>query len=232
MRKEFLSLVITLISYLSINAQENEIKLWSTIEYGINFNEKWSLDLSQQLRLKENLTVVDNHITQTEAHYKTANHWKISTQMRYYYYNNNKGGTLEVENMFRYRLGLEKKFKLKPGNLEFRGAYQNRFSLDREDKTNKAWRFRPLFEWKIKNWAYDPKFYFEYIEEVGGDQQQSYRYGVESKIKFSDSQGLSVLYFYQKATYTQGLDAFSHVLSLKYVFKNTKKEEKNKEGNK
>ena len=223
MKKRILSLALILLGLLSINAQENEIKLWSTIEYGINFNEKWSLDLSQQLRLKENLTVVENYITQTEAHYKTANHWKISTQMRYYYHNDNTVGTLGVENMFRYRLGLEKKFKFKPGNLEFRGAYQNRFSLDRENKTKKAWRFRPLFEWKIKNWLYDPKFYFEYIVEIGGDQQQSYRYGVESKIKFSDSQVLSLLYFYQKATYVQRQNNFTHVLSFKYSFKKIKK---------
>ena len=33
--------------------------------------------------------------------------------MRYYYRNDNKGGIQGFENMLRYRLGLEKKFKLK-----------------------------------------------------------------------------------------------------------------------
>ena len=229
MKKKTLSLAIILLGFLTINAQESEIKSWSAVEYGFTINKKWSLDLSQHLRLKEDLAVVDNYITQTEVYYKPAKRWKISAQMRYYYRNDNKGGIQGFENMFRYRLGLEKKFKLKPGNFELRGAYQNRSSLDRENRTKKAWRFRPLFEWKIKNWSYDPKFYFEYIREVGGDEQKSYRYGVGSKIKFSKTQGLSVRYFYQKATYAQKQDAFSHVLSLKYVFKKAKKEGKKKE---
>ena len=232
MKKRILSSVFILLGLLTINAQESETKLWSTLEYGLTINKKWSLDLSQQLRLKEDLTVVDNHITQTEIYYKPAKRWKVSAQMRYYYRNDNKGGIQGYENMLRYRFGLEKKFKFKPGNLELRGAYQNRFSLDRENRTKRAWRFRPLFEWKIKNWSYDPKFYFEYIKEVEGDQQQSYRYGVGSKIKFSDTQGLTIRYFYQKATYALKRDAFSHVLSLKYAFKNAKKEEEKKEGNK
>lgn len=228
MKKKLLGLAIILLCQLSINAQENEIKSWSAIEYGLTLNKKWSLDLSQHLRLKEDLAVVDNYITQTEVYYKPAKRWKISVQMRYYYRNDNKGGIQGFENMLRYRFGLEKKFKLKPGNLELRGAYQNRFSIDRENRTKKDWRFRPLFEWKIKNWSYDPKFYFEYIKEVGGDEQQSYRYGVGSKIKFSDNQGLSVRYFYQKATYAHKQQTFTHVLSLKYAFKKAKKKEEDK----
>ena len=228
MKKSILSLVFILIGLLTINAQESEIKLWSTVEYSLSINKKWSLDLSQQLRLKEDLAVVDNYITQSEFYYKPAKRWKISAQMRYYYRNDNKGGIQGFENMLRYRFGLEKKFKLKPGNFELRGAYQNRFSIDRENRAKKAWRFRPLFEWKIKNWSNDPKFYFEYIREIGGDEQQSYRYGVGSKIKFTDTQGLSIRYFYQKATYVQKQNTFSHVLSLKYAFKEAKKKEEKK----
>ena len=137
-------------------------------------NKKWSLDLSQHLRLKEDLAVVDNYITQTEVYYKPAKRWKISAQMRYYYRNDNKGGIQGFENMFRYRLGLEKKFKLKPGNFELRGAYQNRSSLDRENRTKKAWRF--LFEWKIKNWL------LNFI--LNHRTNDKNRYGVGSKIKF------------------------------------------------
>jgi len=219
-----------LFRFLSLSAQESEVKAWSSIEYGLTINKQWSLDLSQHLRLKEDLAVVDNYITQTEVYYKPAKRWKIAGQMRYYYRNDNKGGIQGFENMLRYRLSLEKKFKLKPGNLELRGAYQNRFSLDRENRVKKALRFRPLFEWKIKNWAYDPKFYFEYIKELGGDDQQSYRFGLGSKIKFSDTQGISCRYFYQKATYALKQATFAHVISLKYTFKQAKeKKEKDQE---
>lgn len=226
MKKQSLSLLLFLLGSLAIVAQESEIKSWSAIEYSLDLNKKWSLDISQHLRIKEDLSVIDTYITQTEVYFKPAKRWKIATQIRYYYRNDNKGGIQGFENMFRYRLGIEKKFKLDAGNLELRVAYQNRTSLDRENRTKKALRFRPLFEWKIKNWSYDPKFYFEYIKELEGDEQQSYRFGVGSKIKFSDTQGISVRYFYQKATYVLKQDAFAHVISLKYALKQAKKKEK------
>lgn len=219
-------LLLFLFATVSLFAQENELKSWSAIEYGLTFNKKWSMDVSQHLRLKEDLTLVDNYITQAEVYYKPAKRWKVAGQMRYYYRNDTNGGIQGFENMLRYRVGLERKFKFKPGNLELRMAYQNRFSIDRENRRKKALRFRPLFEWKIKNWSYDPKFYFEYIKELEGDEQQSYRFGLGSKIKFSATQGLSFRYFYQKSTYALKQDAYAHVLSLKYAFKKAEKKQK------
>ena len=95
-------------SRVSINSPGNNSR-----EYGISLNNKWSLDISQHLRLKENLAVIDNYITQTEVYFKPAKRWKIAGQMRYYYRNDNQGGIQGYENMLRYRLGVEKKFKLK-----------------------------------------------------------------------------------------------------------------------
>ncbi len=229
MIKYFLRLAFFSLSSLCLYAQNSEVKAWSTIEYGVSLNNKWSLDISQHLRLKEDLAVIDNYITQTEVYFKPAKRWKIAGQMRYYYRNDNQGGIQGYENMLRYRLGVEKKFKLKPGNLELRLAYQNRFSLDRENRFKKALRFRPLFEWKIKNWAYDPKFYFEYIQELEGDEQQSYRFGVGSKIKVTKTQGISLRYFYQKSTYALKQDLSTHVISLKYAFKKAEQKEAKKE---
>ena len=79
MKKQLLSLAIILLVLLSTNAQESEVKSWSAIEYGLTLNKKWSLDLSQHLRLKEDLAVVDNYITQTEVYFKPAKRWKMPT---------------------------------------------------------------------------------------------------------------------------------------------------------
>ncbi|MDA0774609.1 MAG: DUF2490 domain-containing protein [Bacteroidetes bacterium] len=223
--KNFFFLLLTGFSALNLQAQENEFKAWNTIEYGMDISKKWSIDLSQHFRLKEGLKTVDSYITQTELYYKPAKEWKISTQFRYYYRNDTKGGIQGFENMLRYRVGIEKKFKTKPGNFEFRTMYQNRFSIDRTNRSKKAVRYRSLFEWKIKNWSYDPKFYFEYIDEIKGDDQKSYRYGVGTKIKFTDTRALSVRYFFERKVEPFHLDRSAHVLSLNYAFSKKEKEQ-------
>lgn len=208
---------------LLLSAQENEIKSWNAVEYKMDISKKWSIDFSQHYRLKEDLSVVDNIITQTEVYFKPAKRWKLAAQFRYNYRNDTKGGIQGFENMLRYRFGLEKKVKVKPGNLEFRVMYQDRFSLDRENRSKKVIRYRPSFEWKIKNWSYDPKFYFEYLDEQGGDEQKSFRYGLGTKVKLKKTQALAIRYFYQRSTETFRANRSAHVLSLKYVLSQKKK---------
>lgn len=227
--KKILLCCLFCLSVLSLQAQENELKSWNAVEYKMDINKKWSVDFSQHYRLKEDLSLVDNIITQTELYYKPAKRWKLAAQFRYNYRNDTNGGIQGFENMLRYRLGVEKKVKVKPGNLEFRVMYQDRFSLDRDNRSKKVVRYRPSFEWKIKNWSYDPKFYFEFLDEQGGDEQKSYRYGVGTKAKFSKTQALAIRYFYQRSTEAFRANRSAHVFSLKYVFSQKKKKEKKEE---
>ena len=104
--------------------------------------------------------------------------------------------------------------------------YQDRFSIDRPNRSKKVVRYRSLFEWKIKNWSYDPKFYIEYLDEQKGDDQ-SYRFGVGTKAKFSKTRALAIRYFYQLSSQPFREDRTAHVFSLKYVF--SKKEKRRKE---
>ena len=106
--------------------------------------------------------------------------------------------------------------------------YQDRFSLDRDNRSKKVVRYRPSFEWKIKNWSYDPKFYFEYLDEQGGDEQKSFRYGLGTKVKLKKTQALAIRYFYQRSTETFHANRSAHVLSLKYVLSQKEKESRKK----
>ncbi len=208
--------------------QESQTKGWTAVEYALDINKKWSVDFSQHFRMKEDFSLVDSYITQTELYFKPVKKWKLSAQFRYMNRNDTNGGIQGFENMLRYRVGVEKKFKIKPGNLEFRLAFQDRFSLDREDRRKKEYRIRPLFEWKIKNWSYDPKFFMEYIKELEGDLQESVRFGVGTKLKFGKQRALGIRYFYQKSSEAEGLDRYAHVVSLKYGFEKPKSEKKKK----
>ena len=156
-------------------AQSSELKGWSSVEYGFEIDESLKIDLSQHFRLKEDLNVVDTYITESEISYEPINDLKLLGQLRYYSRNDNFGGIQGFENMMRYRFGIEKKLSSNKLNFELRVAYQNRFSLDRENRFKKRIRIRPLIELKMIDWTNNPKIFFEYFDEIKGNEQKVYR---------------------------------------------------------
>ena len=198
--------------------QTNELKGWSSVQYGMEINDLWKVDLSQHFRLKEDLKEVDSYITESEISYKPIKKVTLSGQLRYYSRNDNNGGIQGYENMIRYRFGVEKKFTTNKLNLELRVAYQNRFSLDRDNRTKKRIRIRPLIEWKVKDWSNNPKIYFEYLNEIDGNEQKAYRYGISNKINTANSQSITLRYFYQKYKEKFNSNSSAHVLSVRYSF--------------
>ena len=198
--------------------QKNEIKGWSAIEYGVEISEKWKIDLSQHYRLKEDLKIIDSYITESEIFFKPTNKLILSGQLRYYRRNDNNGEIQGFENMMRYRFGIEKKFNSSKLNFELRVAYQNRFSLDRKNRFKKRVRIRPLIELKMKDWSNNPKIYFEYFDEIEGNDQKAYRYGISKKINTTKSQSLTLRYFYQKYKEKYSPNSTANIISLKYSF--------------
>ncbi len=215
---KFLALIFfIMLSNFSL-AQSNELKGWSSVEYGFEINDLLKIDLSQHFRLKEDLNVVDTYITESEISYEPINKLTLLGQLRYYSRNDNSGGIQGFENMMRYRLGIEKKFNFNKLNFDLRVAYQNRFSLDRKNRFKKRVRIRPLIELKMKDWSNNPKIYFEYFDEIEGNDQKAYRYGISKKINTTKSQSLTLRYFYQKYKEKYSSNSTANIISLKYSF--------------
>ena len=132
----FVFFVVILLSNFCF-AQSSEIKAWSSVEYGFDINEVLKINLSQHFRLKEDLNVIDTYITESDISFEPIKKLKLLGQLRYYSRNDNFGGIQGFENMMRYRFGIEKKLNSNKLNFELRFAYQNRFSLDRENRFKK-----------------------------------------------------------------------------------------------
>tara|TARA_Y100001970_G_scaffold262626_1_gene347094 strand:+ start:44 stop:718 length:675 start_codon:yes stop_codon:yes gene_type:complete len=200
------------------SAQSSELKGWSSVEYGFEINKILKIDFSQHFRLKEDLNVVDTYITESEISYEPINKLTLLGQLRYYSRNDNNGGVQGFENLMRYRFGIEKKINANKLNFELRVAYQNRFSLDRENRYKKRIRIRPLIELKVKDWSSNPKIYFEYFDEIDGNDQKAYRYGISKKINTSKSQSITFRYFYQKYKEKYSSNSSANIISFKYSF--------------
>ena len=120
--------------------------------------------------------------------------------------------------MMRYRFGIEKKINSNKLNFELRVAYQNRFSLDRENRFKKRIRIRPLIELKMIDWTNNPKIYFEYFDEIKGNEQKVYRYGISQKINTNKSKSITLRYLYQKYIERYSSNSSANIISVKYSF--------------
>ena len=213
----FVFFVVILLSNFCI-AQSSEIKAWSSVEYGFDINEVLKINLSQHFRLKEDLNVIDTYITESDISFEPIKKLKLLGQLRYYSRNDNFGGIQGFENMMRYRFGIEKKLNSNKLNFELRFAYQNRFSLDRENRFKKRIRIRPLIELKMIDWTNNPKIYFEYFDEIKGNEQKVYRYGISKKINTNKSQSITLRYIYQKYIEKYSSNFSANIISIKYSF--------------
>ena len=213
----FIFFVLTLLSNFCF-AQSSELKGWSSVEYGFDINEVLKINLSQHFRLKEDLSVIDTYITESDISFEPIKKLTFLGQLRYYSKNDNSGGIQGFENMMRYRFGIEKKLNSNKFNIELRVAYQNRFSLDRENRFKKRIRIRPLLELKMIDWTNNPKIYFEYFDEIKGNEQKVYRYGISKKINTNKSQSLTLRYLYQKYIEKYSSNYSANIISVKYSF--------------
>ena len=213
----FIFFVLTLLSNFCF-AQSSELKGWSSVEYGFDINEVLKINLSQHFRLKEDLSVIDTYITESDISFEPIKKLTFLGQLRYYSRNDNFGGIQGFENMMRYRFGIEKKLNSNKFNIELRVAYQNRFSLDRDNRFKKRIRIRPLLELKMIDWTNNPKIYFEYFDEIKGNEQKVYRYGISKKINTNKSQSLTLRYLYQKYIEKYSSNYSANIISVKYSF--------------
>ena len=101
-------------------------------------------------------------------------------------------------------------------NFELRVAYQNRFSLDRENRFKKKIRIRPLIELNDGLDLNNPKVYFEYFDEIKGNEQKVYRYS--KKINTNKSQSITLRYLYQKYVEKYSSNSSANIISIKYSF--------------
>jgi hypothetical protein len=209
-------LTLLLCSNFILSQELSEYKFWSAASYIYQPKEKFSFSISQLYRLKEDFKAVDSYISKISADYSLSENLNLEIELRYYSKNDNKGKVQGYENLWRYRLAVEKELKLKPVKVFLRLAFQKRSSLDKQNDFKEYLRIRSAFEYAIKNWDWDPYFSIEFMNKTSGDNLRKLRYGIGSSNKVKGSKW-TVRYFYQ-IDRTQPLQKF-HIFMLKYRYK-------------
>ncbi len=203
---------------------------WNTIGIEYKLNKKWNFSLEEQLRLKENISVVDNYFTQLSAEYKLFKNFKLGGGLRYIRENDNKGNVQGYENHFRFNLDAIYKHKINDFTLSYRLRYQNKnelgISSDEGDYANQNVRFKTAIKYDIKNWSFDPKFSAEIFNKFQEGEENGFnkfRLTLGTDYKIKNFGKLGIFYRVEKELNVDFPDT-TNILGLKYTysFKNKK----------
>jgi len=222
--KMFLSLVlVTSISY-SQTENTNDFEGWTTIGLEYKLNKNWSFELEEQLRLKENISEIDEYFTEIGVEYSISKKIKIGGGLRYIKENDNKGKIQGYEDHFRFQVDVSYKHKINAFSLKYRIRYQNKNELGigntEGDYANQHIRFKTSMGYNIENWNLKPKFsaeiynHFEKGEKNGYDKYRL-TLGTEYKLK---KLGKFTLFYRKEKELNERIPKTKNIIGLKYVY--------------
>lgn len=216
-------LIAAFLSNQSSFAQDedlNDWESWNSIGLKYKLNKKWSFDLQEHIRFKENISEIDKYFTQLGARYKINNHFKVGAGARYISKNDNTGNIQGYENYFRFHLDALYNHKINDFKFEYRLRYQNKNELGENDYANQHFRLKGSIGYNIKNWKLDPEIsaeifnHFEKNEENGFDKYRI-TIGTEYNMK---NYGKIKLYYRYKKELNVNLPETKNIIGLKYTY--------------
>ncbi|WP_372756623.1 DUF2490 domain-containing protein [Mariniflexile sp.] len=211
-------------------SDSKNLNAWTTIEIEYKLNKKWSFSLAEQLRLKENLSLVDKYFTELQAEYSFNKNFSLAGGARFSRQNDTEGNIQGYENHFRFQFDAKYKHKINNFKLDYRLRYQNKddmsVSIEDGDYANQHIRFKTDVEYNIKNWKLDPQFsaeifnHFEKGEENGFNK---YRLTFGTDYDMKDYGKINVFYRFEKELNVDLPETTKIIgLSYKYTIKNKK----------
>lgn len=139
----------------------DDMETWTSVRLRYKASKKWSFELQEQLRLKENSSVTDQYFTQLTSKYRLTKKLALGLGLRYIKRNDNQGGIQGFEDYFRYHFDLSFKHSIDRFTFNHRLRYQNK---NRQGNTNKKitfakknLRLKSSITYNIRKWKLDPR---------------------------------------------------------------------------
>ncbi|GAA3650572.1 DUF2490 domain-containing protein [Flavivirga jejuensis] len=202
----------------------NDLASWNTIAIKYKLNKKWSFGLEEQLRLKSNVSEIDNYFTQLNAEYEIFNNFELGGGLRYVRKNDNQGNVQGYENHFRFNIDASYKHKINDFSLKYRLRYQNKNELgvsnSEGDYANQHIRFKTAVGYNIKKWKLDPKFsaeLFHHFEEGEDSEFDKYRLTLGTSYEFKKNGKIDVFYRIEKEL-NETTPETTNIIGLKYTY--------------
>tara|TARA_R110001583_G_scaffold1670_1_gene12982 strand:+ start:1331 stop:2032 length:702 start_codon:yes stop_codon:yes gene_type:complete len=219
-----ISILIMVITANISYSQNSDLANWTTIELKYKLNKKWNFGIEEQLRLKEDISTIDEYFTQLNTEYSITKSFKLGGGFRYIRENDNVGKVQGYKNHFRFQVDASFKQKINDFSIKYRLRYQNKNELgvsnSEGDYANQHIRFKTSIGYNIKNWKLDPEFsaeifnHFETGKENGFDK---YRLTLGTEYKIKKIGTLGVYYRIEKEL-NETIPETTNIIGLKYSY--------------
>lgn len=210
---------------------DSDLASWSGFELTYKLNDNWKFSMEEQLRLKENLGVIDAFFSQVSAEFNINKKIEFGAGLRFIRSNDNKGNIQGYESHLRFQFDTALKSNLKQFAFKQRLRYQHKTEVgsNKPENTqpNQHLRLKSGIEYKIKNWKFDPKIAGEIFYQLGAgkvNEIDKMRISIGTSFKVKKVGGFTLNYLFERELNSS--DAFrNHILDLKYTleFKSSKK---------
>jgi hypothetical protein len=228
-QKVLITTLICLFCFTIVHAQTSEtievsdLETWTSIQFEYELNKKWSFELEEQLRLKNNSSELASYFTEFSTTYKLPYSLKLGLGFRYNRANDNKGAKQGIRESFRYQFDVSYKHKWNDFELDYRLRYQNsqQFSFTEsigKDAVHKM-RFKTSIDYSIKDWKLDPSVSLEVFNQLSGSQTgfDAFRItaGTDYKIKKFGKIGL---YYRLERELNVDYPKTTHIIGFQYKY--------------
>ena len=216
-------LLIIIISNIGYS-QTSDLSNWTTIGLEYKLNKKWNFGIEEQLRLKEDISTIDEYFTQLNAEYSVSKNFTLGAGLRYIKENDTEGNIQGYENHFRFNADASYKHKINNFKIKYRLRYQNKNELgvsnSEGDYANQHIRFKTAIGYNFKNWKLDPKFsaeIFNHFEEGKQNGYDKYRLTLGTEYKLKNAGKINLFYRIEKEL-NESIPKTTNIIGLKYTY--------------
>ncbi len=223
-----LSIFLIILSFNIGYSQNSDLANWTTIGLEYKLNKKFSFQFEEQVRLKENISQIDEYFTEISTEYDLTKHFSIGAGARYIRENDNKGNIQGYEDHFRFQADATYKHKIDQFSLKYRLRYQNKnelgISKSEGDYANQHVRFKTSIGYNIKGWKLDPEFsaeIFNHFEENETNGFDKYRLSIGTDYDLKKYGKINLYYQFEKELNNSNPSTLNVIgLKYKYTIKN------------
>lgn len=223
----FLWILIFIQSTIYAQKQETilvrDFESWNSLGVAYKPSKKWLFELDEQLRLKENASVINAYFTEFETKYSVTNHWSIAGGFRYIRENDNKGKNQGYKSLYRYQFDLKYQHDIKRFTLGYRLRYQSKSQLgvSASDLDAPTQNFRLKFDvdYNIKKSNFTPTVAVDFFNSYQNSNLYLSKFRITSGLdyKFKDAGKLGLFYLIDRQLHTD-YPKTTHIVSLRYLY--------------
>lgn len=221
MNNRYYILIVCLL-YTGLTSAQAPAGLWGEAEIGYKLNSKIKLTLSEEIRLRENLSKIDRSETTLGASYKFNKYLKAGGGYAFIKYNHPNG---YWENRQRFYAEVEGEYKINRVTMSLREKVQSTY---REGVLETATRANPKLylksrlsaSYSVKHSGFDLYISAEFYNTLNDPQQNELtkiRYTFGTKYKINKKNSLNLFYRYVSEKSDDDVEG-SNIIGIGYIF--------------